>query len=197
MHRRLLSLPVLLALLAVSALAQFSSNSQPGVRLGGKSFTDLYAGQKILLSNYCRLDFEGARLQPEGWNRFKPFTTLRTNPEFVRIVVVTRFDIEGSERPSEDRYVSYQAVGYYQEGEGYVAVSGNDRLEFHIQEQNDDLLVTDIQPRSPHVSPRAAVAWMTLRLSDPKTTDVERAHLKDAQEQLKKYLPQSHSTTTP
>jgi hypothetical protein len=197
MYRRLLSLSVLVALLSASALAQFSSNSQPSVRLRGRSFADLHAAQNVLLSNYGRLDFEGGRLQPDGWNRFKPFTSMRANPDFGRIVVVTRFDIEASEQPTEDRYVTYQAVGYYQEGEGYTARSANDRMEFHIQEQNGDLLVVSITPESPHVSPRAALAWINLRLSDSKTTELERAHLLEAQSQLKKFVPQPHPATTP
>ena len=45
----------------------------------------------------------------------------------------------------------------------------------------------------PHVSPRAAIAWMNLLLGDPKTTELERAHLKDAVQQLNKFLPQPHS----
>jgi hypothetical protein len=141
------------------------------------------------------LDFDGARLQPGGWTRFKPFTSLRTNPEFVRIVVVTRFDIKAPEQPTEDLYANYQAVGYYQEGEGYTVLSANDQVSFHVQEQNGDLLVTEIQPTWPHVSPRAALAWISLRLADPNVTDVERAHLRDAEAPLKKFLPQPHPAT--
>jgi hypothetical protein len=57
--------------------------------------------------------------------------------------------------------------------------------------------VTEIRPESPHVSPRAAIAWITLRLSDPKTNDVERVHLKDALLQLNKFLPQPRPATPP
>ncbi len=192
----------LLALLFCSALtsatqAQFSSAPQPSVKLRSHSFSDLYAAQKILLSNYCRLDFEGARLEAAGWSRFKPYTSLRANPEFNRVVIVTRFNIETPEQPSEELSASYQAVGFYQEDEGYTARASSDQVTFRVQDQKGDLLVTEVRPESPHVSPRAAIAWITLRLADPKTTDLERAYLKDALQQLNKFLPQPRPATPP
>ncbi len=169
MRRHLLALLFCTALTS-AALAQFSSAPQPGVKLQSHSLSELYAAQKILLSNYCRLDFEGARLQAAGWNRFKPYTSLRANPEFNRIVIVTRFNIETPEQPVEELSASYQTAGSYQEDEGYTAQPGSDQVTFRVQEQNGDLLVTQIRPESPHVSPRAAIAWITLRLADRKTS---------------------------
>jgi hypothetical protein len=198
MNRRLFALLFLLVWTA-AALAQFGSNSssQPGVKLRGQSFAELYAAQKVLLSNYCRLDFEGARLQPAGWNRFKPYTSLRTNPEFTRVIIVTRFNIEAPEQPSEELSANYQTVGSYREGEGYTSASFSDQVTFRMQEQNGNLLVTEVHPETPHVSPRAALAWMTLRLADPKTSELERALLKDAVQQLNKSLPQPRPATNP
>jgi hypothetical protein len=196
MRRSLLPL-LFLFLWTCAAVAQFGSTAQPSVRLRGRSFADLYAAQKVLLSNYCRLDFEGARLQSAGWSRFKPYTSLRVNPEFTSVVVVTRFDIEGQQQPSEMLYANYQAVGIYDESEGYTAAASSERVAFRIQEQGDSLLVSEISPETPHVSPRAAIAWMTLRISDPKTSELERAHLKDALEQLNKSQTQPHPATKP
>jgi hypothetical protein len=152
----------------------------------------LYAAQRLLLSSFCRLDFEGARLQAEGWERFRPYTSLRANPEFTRILIVTRFDVETPEQPSEELNVHYQTVGSYLLDEGYTAGSSSEQAEFRVQEQNGVLLVTAVSPESPHVSPRAALAWMKLRLDDPKTSDLERAHLLDAVNQLNNLLPAPH-----
>jgi hypothetical protein len=198
MNRRLFPLLFLMVWTA-AALAQFGSaaSSQPGVKLRGRSFAELYAAQKVLLSNFCRLDFEGARLEPAGWNRLKPYTSLRNNPEFTRVIVVTRFNIETPEQPSEELSASYQTVGYYQEGEGYTPASSNDQVIFRVQEQNDNLLVTEFHPEAPHVSPRAALAWMALRLADPKTSELERTLLNDAVRQLNRSLPQPRPATNP
>lgn len=196
MQRRLLTL-VLVFSLATAAMAQLigAQQSTPGVRLHSMSGADLSASQKVLLSNFCRLDFEGARLQAAGWNRMKPFTSLKSNPEFERIVVVVRFDVETVEHPSETARVIYKAVGYYSESEGYTALSANDYVVFRIQEQHGDLMVTQITPPAPHVSPRVAVEWMTLRLNDPNTTEPERPHLKEAIAELSKLVPQPRAAT--
>ncbi len=195
--RRCLFTLLFCSALTSATLAQFNSAPQSGVRLGGRSFSELYADQKILLSNYCRLDFEGARLEAAGWSRFKPYTSLRENPDFNRVVIVTRFNIDTPDQPSEELSASYQTVGFYQEGEGYTALAGSDEVTFHIKEQNSDLLVTEVRPESPHVSPRAAAAWIALRLADPKTSDMDRTYLKDAIKQLNKFLPQPRPATTP
>jgi hypothetical protein len=201
MCRRVLSFLFLLVM-AGAAMAQsgpmLQMNAQPGVKLRGRSFADLLAAQKVLLSDYCRLDFDGARLQPLGWNRFKPFTSLRVNPEFTRVVIVTRFDIVVPELPSEELNVNFQTVGFYEEGEGYTVSASNDRVAIRVQQQSGDLLVTEVRPAAPHVSPRAAIAWMNSRLAAPATTELERAHLKDALDQLKRLFPQPQpAATTP
>jgi len=183
--------------LTSAALAQLNSAPQPGVSLRGHSFGELFAAQKVLLSNYCRLDFEGARLDAAGWNRFKPYTSLRANPEFHRIVIVTRFNIEDPGQPTEELSVNYQTLGFYQEDEGYTALSSSDQVTFRIQEQKGGLLVTEVRPESPHVSPRAAATWMNLRLADPQTSDPERIHLRDALQQLNKFLPPARPAAPP
>ncbi len=191
MHRRLLFLLCSL-LLTTAAVAQYGASPQSGVKLMGRSYAELYAAQKVILSSYCRLDFEGARLQPGGWERFKPYTSLRANPDFTRVVIVTRFDIETPERPSEELNVNYPTVGYYQVGAGYTAASSASTVQavFRVQEQSGVLLVSGVTPTAPHVSPRAALAWMNRLLDDPKTTDLERTLLKDAVHQLNGFLPQ-------
>ena len=185
-----------LLLLATAAMAQYGSadsqtNSVPSVKLRGRSISDLYAAQRSLLSSYCRLDFEGARLLPKGWERFKPYTAMRFNPDFSQVVVVTRFNIEAPGQPSEELNVTYQSVGHYQLGEGYTAYTSVLRADFRVVEQNGNLLVTAVKPESPHVSPKAAVEWMNRLLADPQTSDFERAHLKDALNQLNKFAPQT------
>jgi len=194
MHHRLLSLLFLVALTS-AVFAQFASAPQSGVKLRGRSIAEFESEQKTLLSNYCRLDFDGARLDPSGWSRFRPYTSLRANPEFTRIVVVTRFNIEIPQQPGEELAATYRTVGFYHRGESYRDAVQSDRVQFRVQEQNGILLVTGFTPDEPHVSPRAAVTWMNHLLDNPKTPDWERVNLKDAVERLNKFLPQPRSAT--
>jgi hypothetical protein len=154
----------------------------------GSNDIDMATKKRVLISNYCRLDFEGMRLRPDGWNRLKPYVTMRVNPDYSHVVIVSRFDVETPEEKAEALYVNYREVGYYDELDGYAAFATSERVEFHVQEQRDEVIVTEVSPGMPHVSPRAAITWMNLRLADPKTSDVERAHLKDAVQQLNKIL---------
>lgn len=182
--------------LATAGLAQLSSAPRMGIPLGGRGVDEL-AARKVLVSNYCRLDFEGARLEEAGWNRFKAYTSLHANPEFNRIVIVTRFNVESPAQPVEELGASYQTLGFYDEGEGYTAMAASDQVVFHLQEQKGDLLVTEVRPAWPHVSARAAVGWMNMRIADLQTNDVERSHLKDAVRQLNKFLPQPRTAAMP
>jgi len=192
MRRRLLSMMFLFVLVSGAvARLQLGVQGMPGVRIRSRSVADYLASQRILLSNFCRLDYEGARLQATGWNRFKPFTSLRANPGFERVVVVTRFDIESVEQPSAAVRVNYKAVGYYDFNDGYIPALANDMVIFRTQEQNDDLVIAEISPASPHVSPRTALEWVTARMNDTDTTEVERAHLKDAITELSKLVPKA------
>jgi hypothetical protein len=188
MPRRLLSL-LFLFVLTSAALGQAGSMT-PQIPLSGSNDIDMATKKRVLISNYCRLDFEGMRLRPDGWNRFKPYVSMRVNPDYSRVVIVSRFDVETPEETVEVLHVNYREVGYYDELDGYSAFATSERVEFHIQEQQhgNEVLVTEISPGMPHVSPRAAIAWMNLRLADPKTSEVERTHLKDAVQQLNKLL---------
>jgi hypothetical protein len=74
---------------------------------------------------------------------------------------------------------------------------------FACRERSGKLLILRLTPRgvrrlrletSPHASPRAAPVWMKRLLDDPKTDDVERAHLRDAVNQLNALLAPPPST---
>jgi len=186
MRRRLLSL-LFLFVLASAALGQAGSG-MPQIPISGSNDIDMATKKRVLISNYCRLDFEGMRLRPDGWERFRPYVSMRSNPEYIRVVIVSRFNVDTPEETTEVLYVNYREVGYYDELDGFVAFATSERVEFHVQEQRDEVIVTEVSPGMPHVSPRAAITWMNLRLADPKTSDLERTHLKDAVQQLNKIL---------
>lgn len=160
-----------------------------------KSVIDLSSKKRMLLSSYCRLDYDGARLRSNGWKLFKPYTSMSANPEYRRLVVVSRYNVDTPQQSSDLLYVSYQQVGYYDELGGYVGAATSERVEFQIEEDNGEVMVTKVFPEMPHVSPRAAIAWMNLRLADSKSSDLERTHLRDAVEQLSKFLPRPRLAT--
>jgi hypothetical protein len=196
MCRRLFCFNLLLVLTTATFAQMGQMGSRPGMTTDvpmppdTKNSIDLSSKQRILLSNYCRLDYEGARLRPDGWKRFRPYTSTSANPDYRTLVIVTRFSVETPAQLAELVYVNYQDVGYYDERRGYVASATSERVEFQVEENNNEVLVVKASTEMPHVSPRAAIAWMNQRLANPKTSDMDRSHLRDAVEQLNKLLLQ-------
>ena len=60
--------------------------------------------ERILLSNYCRLDFEGARLSPGGWDGSAAYTSMSSNPDYNRLAIVTRYSVDVACRLPETRH---------------------------------------------------------------------------------------------
>jgi hypothetical protein len=163
-----------------------STQSSGGVRLRNRSSAEVLGAQRILLSNFCRLDFDGARLQPDAWTRVKPFTTLRPAEGWPRIFIVTRWDFEVLEEARDSQIVTYKLTGVYDLAEGYSAISASEQVQFVMHEHDGNLVITAITPDAPHLSARAALAWMRQRLNDAGTSDPERAHLRDAITQIER-----------
>ena len=169
----------------------------PGMPLNLRTEIDMLTKERVLLSNYCRLDFVGARLSPEGWQRLSAYTSMSSNPNYNRLAIVTRYSVDvivpevtgNPAQRAQELYANYRVLGYYDELGGYTASATNERVEFQVGEHNGQVLVTEVTPGMPHVSPRAAVAWMNLRMENPKTSNEERARLQDAVQQLSKFLP--------
>jgi len=184
MHRRLA--PALLLFIFTALAVSQNINMNREIPTMGPS-----AAQRMLMSRYCRLDFEGMRLQPGGWAQFKKFSTIANNPEFTRVIIVTRFDTRVPDDPNELPSANYLMVGFYDLLEGYKATpNATDRVIFQLLGSGEDYVVTSVSPETPHVSPRSAIAWMNRRLADPLTSKAEHARLKDAIDQLSKFLPQ-------
>jgi hypothetical protein len=155
------------------------SFSQTGFRLKTRSASDLYAEQRRAVGTWCRQDFEGLRLSDTGWDRFKSVTSFKKNPEFTSIVIVSRFQVEARDTMAWDMDVTYTTIGRYERGAGYVPESGTQTITFSTKDIDGDILVTNVDPASPHVSKKAAIEWMKRELQTT-TSDVEKIHLQDA-----------------
>ncbi len=169
----------------------------PGVRLHGRNPADVAAAQKSLLASYCRLDFEGARLDPEGWARIKPYTSLRTNPDYQQVLIVSRYDVVPHPDQPSTVTVNYRVLAIFDLNEGYSTLNMNSAAEFRTQEQNDELLIVGMSSPLPRVSPQAAVNWMKARLADSQLPDSERIYMENALKQLGRLVPQARPATAP
>jgi hypothetical protein len=167
--------------------------AQPSIRIKARSAADLYAEQRRVIGSWCRLDFEGFRLTGTDLARLRSLSIFKENPEFSSVVIVSRFDVQPRDSASWDMDVKYVVLGRYDRGSGYVPGAGTDTVTFRTKDIDDNIVIADLDPTSPHVSKKAAVAWMRQEL-EKTTSDVEKVHLREA---LKSLDPTPTGTTVP
>ena len=175
-------------LLSTPLLAQF--------QLHLRNPEDVYAEQRRVVGSWCRQDFMGYRLSDSDWDKYKPLTNLRQNPDPSAVVIVSRYQV-GEHDPksvSWDVNVTYFVVGRYDHSSGYTPDTGSETVTFRTKDIDDHILIIGLDPSSAHVSKNAALNWMKKQLAST-TSDIEKIHLTDAIKQLEP--PSATSLTQP
>jgi hypothetical protein len=167
------------ALLSASALAQFEVPTQ--VQHG---INDADVRNKV--AQYCRLDYMGARLIEQDWQKLKPVVNWTTNPEYPLIDVVSRYDVSTTVSPQRGKWgvtVTYHMLGQFTLGQGYsTEAAGSDKeIEFIVQEVNGELKVVDINPNYPRPSRAVMLKWLQQKqaAADEKTRIIYDQAIKD------------------
>ena len=124
--------------------------------------------QRQLVSAYCRLDFQGARLSPEGWERMTSLVTYHENPDFGSVFIVSRYQLIETTVPGYEFGVAYVVIGRYEEGAGYMPMPSVRNVTFETRDQNGELRIVRIDPPTPFVSRKAAIDWLKSRLTNQK-----------------------------
>src|SRR5271165_4380763 len=57
-----------------------------------------------IVSKYCRLDYDGARLDPQSWARVQPVVWWKTNPDYSQINVISRYTVDAPPVPKHGKY---------------------------------------------------------------------------------------------
>jgi len=130
-----------------------------------RSFEQMAIEQRRLVSAYCRLDFQGARLSPEGWEHIRNLSTFRENPDFISIFIVSRYQLIETTAPTHELSVAYVVVGRYEEGAGYTPMPLVRNVTFETRDQNGELRITRVDPATPFVSRKAAIDWLKAKLA--------------------------------
>ena len=119
-----------------------------------------------LVSKYCRLDYEGGRLDPKMWPKFQPLVWWTSAQPFTKIDVIARYTVEPE--PSQDHSkmavtVHYRllgtfdpALGYVQEPEGTIQ-----DVFYSVTSQNTEWRISDADNLLPHPSRAAMLKWLT------------------------------------
>jgi hypothetical protein len=154
---------------------------QSGYRLHVRNPSDLYAEQRRIVGTWCRQDFEGTRLTPGGWSRYKTLTNLKNNPDSPILVVVSRYQIEqhDAKAVSWDVDVTYFVIGRFERSGGYLPDEHAETVTYHTKDIDGAILITDFDPNAPYLSKKAAIEWMKRELTTT-TSDIEKFHLTTA-----------------
>ena len=168
---------VFVLLLSPLSFAQIGYSGGSGYRLRMKTAGEYAALQRQLVGSYCRLDFEGSRLSDDAWTKIKPLVRFKQNPDFNVVEVVSRYQITPPEgQTSQFVNVSYIVLGRYEIGFGYTAASDTHDVTFHVEEKDDQLDITSIEPNIPRVSKRIAIQWLRTQLAK-STNSIEKSQI--------------------
>ena len=123
---------------------------------------------------FCRQDFLGGRLTPEGWARMQPLTNWKDNPAWRGVFrIVSRYEQtdEVNGYRSARILVRYQLLGTFEMGIGFTPLAASESFEFKLRESDGEWKIESTDPErfDPHVSRPRAIQWLQDKLKT--TTD--------------------------
>lgn len=159
----------ILAFVVCSACALAAQGTMP-MPLGRAEQDTKSADVHELVSKYCRLDYEGARLDEKSWTKVQPLVSWRTNPDYTEINVISRYTVDTEPESSHGKFtvtVHYHLLGSYNLATGYVkeAPGSVQTVEYTVTDTKGDLQISDSENSLPHPSRAAMLKWLNDKLS--------------------------------
>ncbi len=182
---------VLLAVFMLVILSPFS-RSFAQIRLNPGDRSARFAEYRSVAANYCRQDYDGARLSPEKWARIQGLTAWRENPEFHMFSVVTRYQILPDVEIVGGRHivsVQYDIAGRYDLREGYLPDPGQVTIQYELEEIGGVIKIGNREPPRPFVGGPRFLQWIQAKLNDekdPASRALLEASIRRFQEQTSK-----------
>jgi hypothetical protein len=138
------------------------------------------------VAQYCRLDYLGARIVDQDWQKLKPIVNWTSNPDYPLIDVVSRYDVDTSAIQKGGKWyitVTYHLLGRFNIGQGYsTEAAGSDKqADFTVQDVNGELKIVDMEPNYPHPSRATMLKWLEAKgaVADERTKVIYEQAIKD------------------
>ncbi len=162
--RRILPAALFLITSCASLFAQFPVPTQRQLE------DNTPAHVRQIVSNYCRLDYEGARLDPQSWAKFQPVVWWSSAPQYSQIDVVARYTVDPEPASEHGRYtvtVHYRLLGTYDLANGYVLEpeGAMQNVDFTVASENAEWRIADAENTFPHPSRAAMLKWLNQSLT--------------------------------
>jgi hypothetical protein len=141
-----------------------------------------------LVSKYCRLDYEGARLDGQGWAKIEPLVSWKSSPEYAEINIISRYMIDPEPAESHGKYtvtVHYRLLGSYNLATGYIPEPPNtpQNVQYTVTNTKGDLRISASENSLPHPSRAAMLKWLNEKLNATQD-DMAKRRYQDALRQL-------------
>lgn len=165
--RRVLSTFFFLVTTGNFLLAQFPINTQ-------RPAEDTTPSEvRELVSKYCRLDYEGGRLDPQSWSKFQPLVWWPSAPQYTQIDVIARYVVDEEPVSKGSKYVvsvHYRLLGTYDLVNGYVPepLGTMQDVDFLVSSENTEWRIADAENTYPHPSRAAMLKWLNAQLPTAK-----------------------------
>lgn len=141
-----------------------------------------------LVSRYCRLDYEGARLDPAAWPKFQPLVWWTSAQDFSKVNVVARYTVDSEPVEDHGKYsvtVHYRLLGTFDPALGYVREPEGTTQDvyFSVTSQNTQYRIADMDNLLPHPSRAAMIKWLTAKIAT-MTDETLKARYQNALEHI-------------
>lgn len=146
--------------------------AQGGFRPKVRTFAEAFADQRRVIGAWCRLDFDGVRLDKNGWTKFAPLTDM-SSPEFSSFFVISRYQVQQPEAPTNFISVTFYQLGEFRPESGYTPMNRVETLTFETSDHDGATIIRDVRPMQPQVSRQAAINWLRQQ-SDAAKSDIDR-----------------------
>ena len=166
--RRIALIAIILTTASVGAVAQFPMPTQrPQEDITGVQVREI-------VSRYCRLDYEGARLDPSNWSKFQPLVWWTSAPEISKVNVIARYTVDPEPVENHGKFtvtVHYRLLGTFDPALGYIREpeGTNQDVYYGVTQQNTEWRIADSDNNLPHPSRAAMIKWLTAQI--PVTQD--------------------------
>jgi len=157
--RRFLPAALFVIVASQSLFAQFPLPTQ-------RQLEDTTPAQvRELVSKYCRLDYEGERLDPQAWAKFQPLVWWTRAPQYSQIDVVARYVVDSEPVSEKGKYtvtVHYRLLGTYDLANGYAPEpqGAMQNVDFTVSVENSEWRIADAENTFPHPSRAAMLKWL-------------------------------------
>ncbi len=148
----------------------------------------LPAQVRELVSKYCRLDYDGARMDPATWPKFQPLVWWTSAQPFTKINVIARYTVDPEPTQDHGKFsatVHYRLLGTFDPALGYVREPEGTTQDvyYSVTSQNTEWRIADMDNPLPHPSRAAMLKWLTTQINTAQDETV-KARYQNALEHL-------------